>query len=488
MKKSTSSQAIALLSIFANLVFGTGMNAFAEPPTMDGFNVQSFLKLSNNSPVSATSADFVFAVFKGNSCIWAKRYSGVLISSGIMNQKISGTGTNITAINNTNAVSGECIANHSTTNLDESLLSSGAAASLSIRIYTETLIDTQKPIWDIPLNTAPTAFIAKSALTANDLISSMKTNTSAGSSDSGKFATLNSNGYIDNTMLNFSSFSFSNSQITGLGNVCTMNSGTTVGTIPVLGTGGKLSASMLPTFQANRLMATDATGTMSGIYNTTQTSSGSSDLNKIPLLNASGKLDQSLIDSTNLPISPDLLNSVVSVSKGGTGSSNLTSNALLVGSGTSAISTLTPGPIGSIVVSNGNQWASQLPNGSNIVDMTSNQSAIGGNKTFTGSTTFSGSANLNGSFSLGNGGFTFQKILKCSVSSAIQDSGVETTSTCTGATTASVVHCSPTSAPTTGWIIGSARISTDHTLAIMPYLIAGTATWNTGYQCIVFVP
>ena len=393
----------------------SGEKTLAAPPSIDGFNIQSFLKLSNNSPVSATSGDFVFAIFKGNNCIWAKRQSGVPITNGMMNYRISATGTDITLISNANAATGECVSNFSALNLDSALLSTGATGALKIRIYAESSIDTQKPIWDIPLNSAPTAFIAQSAGTADNLVASIKTDQSAGAGDAGKFALLNTNGFIDNSMLNFSSFSFANTQITGLGNACTMNTGTTVGTIPVLSTGGKLSTSLLPTYSANRVMATDATGTISGMYSTTTASSGAGDALKIPVLNASGKLDASMIDT------------------------------------------------------------------SDMVDR-SNSQTIGGNKTFTDTTS------LSGNFILGSGGSTFQKIIRCTIASASQSSGTETTSTCSGVTTASIVQCSPTTVPAAGWLIASSRASATNQISVMPLLATGTDSWTTGFQCVVFVP
>ncbi len=448
---------------------------------IDTFNIQSYLKLSNNSPITATTGDFVFAIFKGTNCIWAKRYSGIVISNGVMNHKINGMGTNISAINNTSAPTGECVGNFSSINLDANLLSAGTAASLIIRVYTESSIDTQKPIWDIPLNSAPTAFIANTANSANDLVSTIKTNSSSGATDAGKFAVLNSSGYIDNTMLNFSTFTFSNSQISGLGTACTMNTGNTIGTIPTLGSGGKISSTALPTFQANKIIATDATGTMSGAFNTTQTSSGSSDVNKIPLLNASGKIDQSMVDSTNLSINPSNLSAPVPVTNGGTGAISFTNNALLTGNGPNTITGINPGTAGTILYSNGTTWSAAAPNAAGIVDTTSNQSAIAGNKTFTGTTT------LSGSITLGNGGATFQKVLNCTIPNTLQVSGSETISTCTGATTSSIAHCSPTNGPT-GWIIGSARIGSSNTVSVLPYQVTGTNDWTTGFQCVVFVP
>lgn len=49
------------------------------------------------------------------------------------------------------------------------------------------------------------------------------------------------------------------------------------------------------------------------------------------------------------------------VDKGGTGVSTLTSNAILVGNGTSAVQTVAPGTSGNILTSNGTTWASSAP-------------------------------------------------------------------------------------------------------------------------------
>jgi hypothetical protein len=260
-----------------------------------------------------------------------------------------------------------------------------------------------------------------------------------------------------------------------------MNTGNTIGTIPILGSGGKISSTALPTFQANKIIATDATGTMSGAFNTTQTSSGSSDVNKIPLLNAYGKIDQSMVDSTNLSINPSNLSAPVPVTNGGTGAISFTNNALLTGNGPNTITGINPGTAGTILYSNGTTWSAAAPNAAGIVDTTSNQSAIAGNKTFTGTTT------LSGSITVGNGGAPFQKVLNCTIPNTLQVSGSETISTCTGATTSSIAHCSPTKGPT-GWIIGSARIGSSNTVSVLPYQVTGTNDWTTGFQCVVFVP
>ena len=315
-------------------------NAGATAPTIDTFNVQSYLKLSNNTAISATSANFVFAIFKGANCVWAKRYSAVPLNNGVLNQKISGTGSNISSINNSNATPSECVNDFSTTTLNSTLLNTGSPAALGIRIYTETSIDTFKPIWDIPLNSAPTAFIADTATTAataSDLASGIKVSTSAGAADAGKFPVLNASGKIDSSMIDASLFSLANSQVSGLGTASTINTGTTAGTIP--------------------------------------------------LLNGSGQISNSMIDSTSLTPNPANFSTFVPVSKGGTGATTLPLNALLVGAGTGAVTTITPGANGTILSSNGTTFSANLPNTLGIVDITSTQS-VSGAKTFSGATEF----------------------------------------------------------------------------------------------------
>jgi hypothetical protein len=51
----------------------------------------------------------------------------------------------------------------------------------------------------------------------------------------------------------------------------------------------------------------------------------------------------------------------VSVAQGGTGSTSLTTNAVLLGNGTSNVQTVAPGTSGNILTSNGTSWVSSTP-------------------------------------------------------------------------------------------------------------------------------
>lgn len=67
-------------------------------------------------------------------------------------------------------------------------------------------------------------------------------------------------------------------------------------------------------------------------------------------LNTSGQLDAT-----------DGLTGAVPVANGGTGSTTLTANAVLVGNGTSAVQTVAPGTSGNVLTSNGTTWTSATP-------------------------------------------------------------------------------------------------------------------------------
>jgi hypothetical protein len=74
------------------------------------------------------------------------------------------------------------------------------------------------------------------------------------------------------------------------------------------------------------------------------------------------------------------LNRGISVAYGGTGVATIPANALMIGNGTSDITTLAPGTSGNLLVSDGTSWTSTFP--SSIVKTSTSQS-IGGAKTFT---------------------------------------------------------------------------------------------------------
>jgi hypothetical protein len=80
------------------------------------------------------------------------------------------------------------------------------------------------------------------------------------------------------------------------------------------------------------------------------------------------------------------LNGTLNVAAGGTGSASLSTGAVLVGNGTSAVSTVAPSTSGNVLTSNGSSWASSaLPVASSSVSGVVNT----GTQTFAGSKTFS---------------------------------------------------------------------------------------------------
>ena len=60
-------------------------------------------------------------------------------------------------------------------------------------------------------------------------------------------------------------------------------------------------------------------------------------------------------------ISPTEDSYPISVANGGTGSTSLTANRVLLGNGTSALQTVAPGTSGNILTSNGTTWTSSAP-------------------------------------------------------------------------------------------------------------------------------
>jgi len=411
----------------------------AASPSIDSLNIQSYIRQTNGLPVTPTSANFVFAIFKGGNCIWAKRYSAVSLNAGVLNQKLSGLGSTISSINNTNATAGECVANFSAISLTSTLLMSGSANELSIRVYSETDLDGYRPIWDVAVASAPTAFVADQAnlasvaTVANDVIAGKKAVASSGSGDSGKLVILDSAGKIDNSMIDQADLSITSTQVSGLGTASATNA--------------------------------------------TNTSSGSSDAGKAVVLNASGKIDSSMLDT-------------VSVSKGGTGKTSLNSGEVLVGNGTGAVGSIAS-TVGNVLVGSAGGWTSSTPDTAGLVDQSSTQSVggdktWGGNQTINGTMTANGTTTLNGSMVFGNGGSSFSKILRCSGSINASSNG-EDSFTCSGATSNSVVTCSPTDTPKTSWVIVSYRSETN-SVYVATYRAGGYSSWSPSFNCVVFVP
>jgi hypothetical protein len=461
------------------------LNAQAASPTIDSFNLQSYIRLTNGQPVSNTSGNFVFAVFKGTSCVWAKRYLSVALNAGMINQKISGLGTSIGSINNPNATAGECVADFTSTTLNSTLLATGASGALTIRVYSETSLDGYRPIWDVAIASAPTAFIADRAnladvaTVANDVITVKKAAASAGVSDAGKLVVLDAGGKIDNTMVNTAGMTFTSSQVSGLGTAAAANTGTGSGNVPVLGGTGKLVTGVMPTYTANKILTTDGTGTITAALNSTNSSAGAGDAGKAVLLNAAGKVNNNMIDSTAL--TPSLANATgtLAVNKGGTGVASLNSGEILVGNGTNPVNTISS-TSGNVLVGTGAGWVSSTADSAGLVDQTSTQT-VGGNKTWNGNQV------MNGTITLGSGGSTFSKVLQCSIASSVQTNNTEKSAACSGVTSDSVVFCSPTATPGNNWILSYARADNGN-VYVRTNRTSGTATWTTAFNCVAYVP
>lgn len=60
------------------------------------------------------------------------------------------------------------------------------------------------------------------------------------------------------------------------------------------------------------------------------------------------------------------LGTVLAVSSGGTGSSTITANNVVLGNGTSAVQTVAPSTSGNVLTSNGTTWVSQAPAASGV--------------------------------------------------------------------------------------------------------------------------
>jgi len=66
----------------------------------------------------------------------------------------------------------------------------------------------------------------------------------------------------------------------------------------------------------------------------------------------------------------------VTVAQGGTGATTLTSGSVLVGAGTSAISSVAPGTSGNLLTSNGSAWVSSTPAGGGVTSLNGQTGAI----------------------------------------------------------------------------------------------------------------
>jgi hypothetical protein len=77
------------------------------------------------------------------------------------------------------------------------------------------------------------------------------------------------------------------------------------------------------------------------------------------------------------------LTTPLSASRGGTGSANLTANAVIIGNGANAVSAVAPGTTGNVLTSNGTAWTSTVP-ASQLTVGTSQATTSGTSINFTG--------------------------------------------------------------------------------------------------------
>ena len=74
----------------------------------------------------------------------------------------------------------------------------------------------------------------------------------------------------------------------------------------------------------------------------------------------------------------------LSVAQGGTGSTTLTANNVLLGNGTSAIQAVAPGASGNLLTSNGTTWQSTAPAAGGVTSVATGNGLSGGTITSTG--------------------------------------------------------------------------------------------------------
>ncbi len=92
------------------------------------------------------------------------------------------------------------------------------------------------------------------------------------------------------------------------------------------------------------------------------------------------------------------------VANGGTGSTSLTANNVLLGNGTSALQVVAPGSSGNVLTSNGTTWASTAPAAGGTVTSVSFSGGTTGLSASGGPITSSGTLTLSGTLAVANGG------------------------------------------------------------------------------------
>lgn len=109
------------------------------------------------------------------------------------------------------------------------------------------------------------------------------------------------------------------------------------------------------------------------------------------------------IASTSISLTSDVTGTLP-VANGGTGSTSLTLNNVVLGNGTSGVQFVAPGTTGNILTSNGTTWQSSTPNVGGTVTSVSFSGGTTGLSASGGPITSSGTLTLSGTLAVANGG------------------------------------------------------------------------------------